>query len=421
MANFPASVSTNANLYISVNGLQTTLAVACNNSVTTLTLTSTTGFPTTGLVTIDNTEIVSYTGVSGATITGCTRGADGTTAASHPIGVTVGLTVVAAHHNLLKDEVIAIETALGAGFTTAVGSVTGTTDQISSTGGNTPVLSIPTSFPLYKYRRPNLTFVNTTTVAVELGLDGTSGDASVLFPDGQLRTEVTANLYSISTGQNAVFTHATRLSNQGGIRSGAVVNNTWYACYAVKVTTFAADWVLVADTVLPLQANYATLNSNFGTNSWVYMGLIRYGDNGSNPSNVLDFLQTGNITRFRSIISGHHVGFQNPGWVLAGTAGASSLTWTYAAGTAGVVIPNNIAFVDAMCLLGGTTGNWSITDSGVAFYAASGAITGAMMVHVMGWTASFGLKINPPGSVAMDICLRGFADVALGIGSNPLL
>lgn len=113
MANYPSSISTNANLYIAVNGLQTTLALACTSGDTTLTLTSTTGFPTTGLVTIDNTEVVSYTGVSGATITGCTRGADGTTAASHPIGVTVGLTVVAAHHNLLKDEIIAIETALG--------------------------------------------------------------------------------------------------------------------------------------------------------------------------------------------------------------------------------------------------------------------------------------------------------------------
>src|SRR5258708_39831445 len=119
MANFPTSVSTNANLYIAVNGLQTTLALAATNSDTTLTLASTTGFPTTGLVTIDNSEVVSYTGVSGATITGCTRGADGTTAASHAQGVTVGLTVVAAHHNLLKDEVIAIETALGAGYAQA--------------------------------------------------------------------------------------------------------------------------------------------------------------------------------------------------------------------------------------------------------------------------------------------------------------
>lgn len=113
MANYPTSVSTNANLYIAVNGLQTTLAAPITNSVTTIPLTSTSGFPTTGLVTIENNEVVSYTGVSGSNLTGCTRGADGTTALAHSTGVTVGLTVVAAHHNLLKDEIIAIETALG--------------------------------------------------------------------------------------------------------------------------------------------------------------------------------------------------------------------------------------------------------------------------------------------------------------------
>jgi hypothetical protein len=137
MANYPGALSTNANLYIAVNGLQTTLAVACTSGDTTLTLTSTTGFPTTGLVTIDNTEVVSYTGIAGATITGCTRGADGTTAASHPIGVTVGLTVVAAHHNLLKDEVIAIETSLGANLSNvqAAGNyITALTSDVSAIG-----------------------------------------------------------------------------------------------------------------------------------------------------------------------------------------------------------------------------------------------------------------------------------------------
>lgn len=419
MANFPASVSTNANLYISVNGLQTTLAVACNNSVTTLTLTSTTGFPTTGLVTIDNTEIVSYTGVSGATITGCTRGADGTTAASHPIGVTVGLTVVAAHHNLLKDEVIAIETALGAGFTSAVGSVTGTTDQISSTGGSTPVLSIPASFPLYKYRRPNLAFINTTTVAVELGLDGTAGDATVLFPDGQLRSEVTANLYSISTGQNAVFTNVTRLSNQGGIRSGAVANNTWYACYAVKVTTFAADWVLVADTVLPLQANYATLNSNFGTNSWVYLGLIRCGDQTAAFSSVISFVMCGNETFFTNATNTPSTAISRPGVSLA-RATATSLTWAYAAGTSGAVVPANIVIGTFACSYGSVSGTATISDSAPTNYYWAGTSTTYASPSWKG-DVGRGIKATPPSSVAMEIYLCAFTDTVLGVGSNPVL
>ena len=39
------------------------------------------------------------------------------------------------------------------------------------------------------WRRPVLQFGSTTTVAVESGLDGTSGDIPILFPDGSMRTE----------------------------------------------------------------------------------------------------------------------------------------------------------------------------------------------------------------------------------------
>jgi len=53
-----------------------------NNSVTTITVVSTTGFPTSGTIDID-TELITYTGKTATTFTGCTRGANGTTAASH--------------------------------------------------------------------------------------------------------------------------------------------------------------------------------------------------------------------------------------------------------------------------------------------------------------------------------------------------
>jgi hypothetical protein len=142
MANFPTSISTNGNLYIAVNGLQTTLAVAVSSSDTTLTLTSTSGFPTTGMVTLDNNEVASYTGISGANLTGVTRGADGTTAFSHAIGVTVGLTVVAAHHNRLKDEIIAIESALGTNLSN-VFPATATTGTGSVVLSNSPTLVTP--------------------------------------------------------------------------------------------------------------------------------------------------------------------------------------------------------------------------------------------------------------------------------------
>ena len=56
--------------------------------VTTITVDSTTGFTATGVVFIQD-EQISYTGLTGTTFTGCTRGAGGTTAATHGDNVAV--------------------------------------------------------------------------------------------------------------------------------------------------------------------------------------------------------------------------------------------------------------------------------------------------------------------------------------------
>jgi len=55
---------------------------AINASVTTLTVDSTTGFSTTGTLLV-GTEQITYTGLTTTTFTGCTRGANSTSAASH--------------------------------------------------------------------------------------------------------------------------------------------------------------------------------------------------------------------------------------------------------------------------------------------------------------------------------------------------
>jgi hypothetical protein len=68
----------------------TTLNGAINSSTTTIVLTSAVQFPSTGTsFVLIGTEMIQYTGVSGNTLTGVTRGARGTTAASHSDGVTV--------------------------------------------------------------------------------------------------------------------------------------------------------------------------------------------------------------------------------------------------------------------------------------------------------------------------------------------
>ena len=66
----------------------TTLDGSHSASVTTLSLTSTTDFSASGVVFIGN-EQITYTAISGNDITGCTRGANSTTAATHSSGVVV--------------------------------------------------------------------------------------------------------------------------------------------------------------------------------------------------------------------------------------------------------------------------------------------------------------------------------------------
>ena len=72
------------------NALTTTLNGGIDASTTTIVLTSVVNFPSTGTnhISIDN-EDISYTGISGNTLTGVTRAARGTTAASHSNGATI--------------------------------------------------------------------------------------------------------------------------------------------------------------------------------------------------------------------------------------------------------------------------------------------------------------------------------------------
>ena len=65
-----------------------TLSSGINASVTSLTMASSASFPSTGTV-IVGSELITYTGNSGGTLSGLTRGALGTTAATHSSGATV--------------------------------------------------------------------------------------------------------------------------------------------------------------------------------------------------------------------------------------------------------------------------------------------------------------------------------------------
>jgi len=100
-------VGTHNHLYIVENGAlyditplrdstdqATATSEALDNSETAIDVVSVTGLKTAGSVII-GTEIISYTGISTLTLTGCTRGASSTTAAAHDSGVVVTQVLIA--------------------------------------------------------------------------------------------------------------------------------------------------------------------------------------------------------------------------------------------------------------------------------------------------------------------------------------
>jgi|TARA_B100000902_G_scaffold174612_1_gene168401 hypothetical protein len=71
------------------DGISTTLSAGINATVTTIGVASVTGLPTTGGTIKINNEQITYSGVSSLNLTGCVRGVNGSTAATHSSGDTV--------------------------------------------------------------------------------------------------------------------------------------------------------------------------------------------------------------------------------------------------------------------------------------------------------------------------------------------
>src|SRR3990172_8521706 len=81
----PVTVTASTNIN---SGTTTTISSNTDATTTTISATSTSGFPATGRIRIDN-ELIDYTGKTGTTFTGCTRGVSSTTAVSHISGAKV--------------------------------------------------------------------------------------------------------------------------------------------------------------------------------------------------------------------------------------------------------------------------------------------------------------------------------------------
>jgi hypothetical protein len=277
------------------------------------------------------------------------------------------------------------------------------------TDANWQYLGLLTNLPsaTASYRRPNLVYASATTVTLESGINGTSGAVAVLFPDMELRVTSSATLTTLDMTRVAVLTGG---GKQSGLRTGSVANNSWYAVYAVK-SQDTSDLITVADVVLPLQANYATLNSNFGARAWRYLGMIRCGNGDTATSSILKFRQTGAMTTFRNAVQGN-TGEGKPGMLLAGSASGTSATWSYSAGTAGAVVPNNILMGTLSADHGGTATTIAATDSAgtVDYGRLDGISAGRALLRVPMVDVTDGFKVTCTNADTLDVVLSAFVD-----------
>src|SRR5690349_11976646 len=105
---YPTRAAAVADLTVATNNATTTLTLSAGTGDTSFTVASTVGFTAPVLLFIDLEE-VKCTGLTATSFTGCTRGFDNTTVASHSISATVGNFVAAYMYNQVAAEVISIE------------------------------------------------------------------------------------------------------------------------------------------------------------------------------------------------------------------------------------------------------------------------------------------------------------------------
>lgn len=258
------------------------------------------------------------------------------------------------------------------------------------------------------YRRPNLKYVNSSTVAVEENT-GTALESKVVFRDGTVLFANGADASSFRSCNLNLTADFTGATPQGGLHSAyTLTSNRWYHIYAVKVQSsgFSNNFVLVADELAPTFLNGITLFPRYGSSGFYYLGTIRYGDSLSNPSVVLDFLQVQGLTLFKNTITGNS-GRAGVGIQLATGTGLGTLTYTYASGVGDLQIPENLDIALYMPSFEDGIAQTNIQDSSATVFLAR---TNGGYQHIQEHPASFGLRANLVGSGGIDINLAGFRD-----------
>lgn len=152
-----------------------------------------------------------------------------------------------------------------------------------------------------RYRKPRLVYTDDNIITLEEN-SSTSGEYLVMGRDRLLK--VVDPTLSLAVEANGYAAGHTGAAVSGRLVAEARTANRWYYIYCVRVQggtdSDGINAILVATTVSPETANIATHNTNFGTDQWTYMGIIRNGYNdGTNTNIIVPFIyDEGGYLRF---------------------------------------------------------------------------------------------------------------------------
>ena len=167
----------------------TTLTGSHNASVTTLTVASTTGFPTEGRLIIES-EVVSYTSTTSTTFTGVTRGIEGTTAATH-----AGSTTVTERDLLVWGKRLWQDREMRTYYTTGTVAITYNTTALA---GTSTVWQTPANVAAGDYF--GITANATTTAPVRwYKISSVTSDTAIVLSDTYVEATQTTGTYIISS------------------------------------------------------------------------------------------------------------------------------------------------------------------------------------------------------------------------------
>lgn len=276
------------------------------------------------------------------------------------------------------------------------------------------------------WKRPQLVYASTTAYDVEANT-GTANQTKIVFPDGNARTvtEDTTSTHKYRRFDVTATAEFTSGTEDSGLRSGiSEANNTWYAIYAVKSQINSANFVLAGDTTYPTTATYSTLNTRYGSNCWVYLGMVVNGNNAGSASSLIEVVQAGNFFKVASPTTSG-MGVNNVhGLLLATASAAASITYTYSSGTA---LPNLPSILTLGLYGASQTANAvgmrvqnSDANADISTVGIAGAIN-STLTFVSPLSKGVKISSGDGGNENFDVFLAGWLDPVLTSGSNPVV